>query len=231
MEHKFLLNYPEDKGKISDDILDFFYSEILFTRANDDHELWLVSPWITDSSFNLSERGEFTDIWSNYSNSSIKFTQILKNFLDYNSRINIVTRSPHRLISPYSFFDYQNYYNIFEEIDSNFENLKKEQQKIPEMSTNVRKTLKEIHENTEKLRQGIDQLKPFMNSFVQSIGSHSAELELLRDIKEYREENVDIYYNDKLHAKILLGRFGAYIGSSNITYSPILQPPSLFLSQ
>ena len=108
MNYRFILNYPE-KENISVDVLDFLFSELISSRRGDDHELWLVSPWMSDSSFDLSRRGEFIDIWASYSNSTIKFSQIMKNFLDYDSTINIVTRTPHRLISPYSFLNYYEY--------------------------------------------------------------------------------------------------------------------------
>src|SRR6267143_944281 len=87
-------NYPES-NPISSRVLDFLWAELTLARVNPNHELWLVSPWISDSSFDLSARGEFRDLWPGYSRSSIPFSEVLTKFLDHGTKLNIVCRPPH----------------------------------------------------------------------------------------------------------------------------------------
>ena len=83
---KILLNYPQDE-RISTFLLDFFWNELNIARNTEEYELWIVSPWITDSLLDLSAKGEFGNVWPGFSKSSIPLKSILQKFLEYDRKI------------------------------------------------------------------------------------------------------------------------------------------------
>ena len=228
MKAKFILNYPQSE-RISTFILDFFLAELEYARSADDHELWIVSPWIYDFNFDLSTRGSYDNLWPGYTKSSISFSSILKKFLDYQSTINIVCRPPHKLVPFENFIIFHQTKERMTEIENLFDELLKLEENMKHLTSNQRKLKENILTLTEELRNACSELRFLLDFFRESAKGHSDVISFIQDIKQYEPNKVNIYYNSRLHAKILLGKVGGFFGSANITHSGFNYNDELFV--
>jgi len=227
MKAKFILNYPQNE-RISTFILDFFLAELEYARSADDHELWIVSPWIYDFNFDLSTRGSYDNLWPGYTKSSIPFSSILKKFLDYQSTINIVCRPPHELVPFENFRIFHQTKERMTEIENLFEELLKLEGNIRHLTSSQKGLKESILNLTKELRDACSELRFLLDLFRESARGHSNVISFIQNIKRYEPNKVNIYYNYRLHAKILLGKLGGFFGSANITHSGFNYNDELF---
>jgi len=218
MTHRFLLNYPQNE-RISTQLLDFFWSELVYARSMTDHELWIVSPWITESHFDLSVRGSYEDLWPGFTKSSIPLSFILKKFIDYQSTINIVCRPPHILVPAENLLAFHDTKTKFAQMEHLFEELNQLLGEIKYLTSNQRKLKVDIESVTMDLRRISGELRVFLDILRRASKGQSDTIAFIQDIKSYGHDRVNIYYNYRLHAKILLGKLGGFIGSANVTHS------------
>jgi hypothetical protein len=216
MKYRFLINYPE---KISTQILDFFLAELTYARFAKDHELWLVSPWITECNFDLSDRGVYQDLWPGFSKSSISLSSILKKFVDYQSKINIICRPPHLLVPIENISLFHETKKKIAQIENLFEKLATMHDKISEMTTSHRMLKSDIKELTSTIRSTFGELRIFLDILRRNALGQSDVIAFVKDLQNYNPNKVNIYYNYRLHAKILLGKTAGFFGSANITHS------------
>jgi phosphatidylserine/phosphatidylglycerophosphate/cardiolipin synthase-like enzyme len=50
-----------------------------------------------------------------------------------------------------------------------------------------------------------------------------------KELQDYGGKSVEIHFNTRLHAKILIGKFGAFLGSANVTHSGFNYNDELFV--
>ena len=67
-----------------------------------------------------------------------------------------------------------------------------------------------------------------MDIFHSQAKNQHAVLSFIQDLKEYGGQFVEVSYNYRLHAKILVGKFGGFFGSANITHSGFNYNDELF---
>jgi hypothetical protein len=216
MTYRFLTNYPE---KISTQILDFFLAELTYARFERDHELWLVSPWLTECNFDLSERGVYQDLWPGYGKSSISLSSILKKFIDYQSKINIICRPPHLLVPIENISLFYDTKKKMTYIENLFDELGKMYDNIQDVNTAIKKLKSDIKELTSYIRSTFGELRIFLDILRRNAVGQSDVIAFIKDVQNYNPDNVNIYYNYRLHAKILLGKTSGFFGSANITHS------------
>lgn len=227
MNLRFLLNYPENQS-ISNHLIDFFWAELAYSRANRDHELYLVSPWITESNFDLSERKVFEDLWPGFSKTSIPLSLILKKFLDYDSKIHITCRPPHMLVSIGGYVNYDNTKQKINKINDLFTKLSELEEEISELASKQKLLKADIKSKTKDLDDSVSELKFILDIFHSQAKNQHAVLSFIQDLKEYGGQFVEVSYNYRLHAKILVGKFGGFFGSANITHSGFNYNDELF---
>ncbi|WP_048145895.1 phospholipase D-like domain-containing protein [Methanoplanus limicola] len=203
---QFILNYPEEES-ISEHLLDFFCAELIYARMKDKdpNSLWLISPWITESKFSFSSRGCFADLFPGYSRGTIYFSEILNKFLEYGTEINFVCYPPHKLVDIKQIYKYHDSLCKINSIcKSNKENKTEteddKQNLIEEIINNSRKELSSAREKAKG--------KSYVISFIRKIEQNAPP-----------EAKINIYYNERLHAKIILGKNAALFGSANLTHS------------
>ena len=213
---KFLLNYPQNE-RISTFLLDFFWNELNVARSTKNYELWLISPWITDSYLDLSSKGTFSDLWPGFTKSSLSLKQILKKFLEYDSKIKLVCLPPHSLVSPKNLSDFYEFKVILNEMDNLFKELDEQLEKMVCISSSQKILRERIVKRVSELKQRMSGLRNYLNRFRQNSKGYSDVLTFIYDLINFKPKNVDVYFNYRLHAKIILGKYGGFIGSANIT--------------
>jgi hypothetical protein len=216
MTYRFLTNYPE---KISTQILDFFLAELTYARFERDHELWLVSPWLTECNFDLSERGVYQDLWPGYGKSSISLSSILKKFIDYQSKINIICRPPHLLVPIENISLFYDTKKKMTHIENLFDLLGIMYDNIQDVTMSIKKLKSDIKELTSNIRSTFGELRIFLDILRRNALGQSDVIAFIKDVQNYNPDKVNIYYNYRLHAKILLGKTSGFFGSANITHS------------
>ena len=215
---KFLLNYPESE-RISTQLLDFFWAELVYARSGEEHELWIVSPWITESSFDLSNRGNYRDVFPGFTKSSIPLSHVLKKFIDYQSTINIVCRPPHLLVPIRNFLVFHDVKKNLTQIEQLFGQLTELQGSIKYLTSSQRRLKTNIENLTSDIADKCGDLRFLLGIFRGASRGNSNVIAFLQDVYGHGPDRVNIYYNYRLHAKILLGEFGGFFGSANVTHS------------
>lgn len=227
MNKSFLLNYPQNE-RISMKLLDFFLTELVYARSTKDHELWVVSPWITESNFDLSTRGNYEDLFPGFTKSSISLSQVLKKFIDFQTTINIVVRPPHLLVPIQNFLRFHNTKKKLVQIEQAFGKLGKLQEQIIPLSSSQKELKTRIENLTSEIEGLCGQLRVVLDIFRGFSKGQSRVISFIQDIYGYEPDRVNIYYNYRLHAKILLGKFGGFYGSANVTHSGFNYNDELF---
>jgi hypothetical protein len=218
MNECFFVNYPETE-RISTWVFDFFCAELICARHTENHEMWLVCPWISDNSFDMSGRGPYEDLFPDSEGSQLSLLAVLKRFLDYGTKVHIICYPPHKLVYIRPIYDYCRTFRKLEELEQSLEHLTELHKQIPNESEPQKIANRDIEVQIKDIR---DRIKWFTRAKVQTSLRQSSRLPVLRflkDLKQYRSELVHYYYNERLHAKIILGKTGAFYGSANITQS------------
>ena|GEM_PF-4704206 len=211
-------NYPEDRS-ISTHLLDFLWAELAVARGKTGHELWLVSPWISESSFDLSRRGEYTDFWPGYSRSSIPLTDILTKFLDFGTTLNIVCKPPHSHISVANIQRYSSASTTLAGLGDLANKASSLAQELKTLNPDQTAVKNELVASIDDIRAGASDLHWVLGDLRKGAAGHRDVLDFLRKLTEYRGSSVRITYNYRLHAKIIAGDTGAFLGSANVTHS------------
>lgn len=231
MRTRFLMNYPENE-KISSQVIDFLYAELLSARAmgmkRETHHIWFVSPWISENDFDLSQRGPMADLFPGYTMGKISFSTIIKKFLDYGSTVHIVCKPPHQLINIRSYYQYLTLQRQFRGMEKEFLDLKSLEEGISGLSSAKKAEKEQIQARTDSLFRYIGKFRSnFEKERRKAIGRIDV-VELLFGIKSYRPEKVNVTYNSKIHAKVILGKNGAFFGSANLTQNGFNNNDELF---
>ena len=228
VKSRFLCNYPEDQ-RISSQLLDFFYSELVYARSMPEkHTLWLISPWMGESNFDLSLRVGFEDFFPDNTITSITLSQILKRFLDYETRVNLVCKPPHTLFNIHGFHHYLRLEHKFHNIEESFQILQGIQGAMKSFSAEKQADITKARDETEKLKRIVGSLKIFKELEKRRAIGQGGVINFVQELKQYTPEQVRIYYNTRLHAKMVLGKYGGFIGSANITHSGLNFNDELF---
>ena len=222
-EIEYLYNYPES-SKISERMLDFFCSEVLYSlsRPKDQH-LWIVSPWIREIQFPIVSRGDISHLFPDNNGSFITLSEILLRLIEQGVKITIVCLPPHKLVSLQKYLYYIDIEMQISKMRQSFENL---HQDLAEISQNA---------PTDKFRTNVlsieDVLNDLQTSAIQKysmqqdsikfgVMRHKDMLEFLRKMQISSNDKLfEVVYNEKLHAKMVIGSFGGFFGSANITPS------------
>jgi hypothetical protein len=220
MTSRFLCNYPQNE-RISMQVIDFFNAELIYARSQPEkHTMWVISPWISESEFDLSERGAMEDLFPEYAESAIPFSAFIKKLLDYGTHINFVCKPPHELMNIRGFHSYIVLNDKFKKIDKLFESIESlHEDGMSVMSGQGREKKAEVLHQTARLKGVVEGFKRYQNSAMNTAIGKSNVIAYVQDFKQYAPDKVRIFYNQKIHAKLLLGKFGGFFGSANITYS------------
>jgi hypothetical protein len=220
MTTRFLCNYPQEE-RISMQVVDFFTAELIFARSQPEkHTVWVISPWIIESQFDLSERGAMEDFFPEYAESTIPFSAFIKKLLDYGTRVNFVCKAPHDLMNIRVFHGYLVLNDKFKKIGDLFDSIQQLQvEGMSSMTSGAREKKAEVLQQTAKLRSVVDGFRRYQNSAIHTAIGRSDVIAYVQSFKQYAPEQVRIFYNQKLHAKLLIGKYGGFFGSANITYS------------
>jgi hypothetical protein len=219
MTSRFLCNYPQEE-RISMQVIDFFTAELIYARSRPEkHTIWIISPWIIESQFDLSERGTLDDFFPEYAESTIPLSGFIKKLLDYGTRVNFVCKAPHDLMNIHGFHRYLVLNDKFKKIGKLFDSIEDLQAGIPSFNSAAKERRTEVLQQTAKLRTIVDGFRRFKNGAMANAIGRSDVIAYVQSFKQYAPDQVRVYYNQKLHAKLLLGKFGGFFGSSNITYS------------
>ena len=216
---QFFCNYPNEE-RIATYIIDFFNAELLYARSQPKkHTVWIISPWITESTFDLVDRGSLEDILPGYFGSSIQFSDVLKQLLDFGTHLKIVCKPPHELFNIRNFHKYASLKKDFDQIEEHFSSLKKLQQNLSELNSNAREQKKELGEELRELEHQVRGFRRYLDIEKNKAIGRTDVIELVQSIRNYAPDQVQVSYNDRIHAKLLIGKYGAVFGSSNLTFS------------
>jgi len=183
---RLLSNYIgkwKKKTTISEALLDLLLMEIMDARPGS--ELFIVSPWIRNISFQTSVRGDLRTVLD-YTPTRISLLKLLEEFLRRGGKICIVCLPPHRLIQQ-------------EDINSLIQ---------------LVKLREEAEDHESKLL-----LSAQIAKTTSSVLMNKTMIDFLASLRRKQIAKVEVIYNERLHAKIYLGKHMAIIGSANITNS------------
>lgn len=215
---RFLLNYPQEE-RISTFLLDFLWNEINVARNSEDYQLWVISPWIMDSRFDLSFKGGFQNLWPGFTKSSISLKQIFKKFLEYNSKIRIVCRPPHLLIPPQNFANFRDMKTTLDELDNLIDQVGKQKDNVVYVGAENEALKEKMSQTLLEIKKKMGYLRFFLDGLRHSCIGFSNVLTFIDDLVNFSPENIEVFFNYRLHAKIILGKYGGFIGSANLTHS------------
>jgi hypothetical protein len=220
MISRFICNYPQEE-RISMQVIDFFNAELIYARSQPEkHTVWVISPWIIESGFDLSERGAMEDLFPEYAESAIPLSAFIKKLLDYGTRVNFVCKPPHELMNIYGFHTYLVLNDKFKKIEKLFDSIHDLQNTgMSSMTGQSRERKEEVLLQTARLKSIVEGFKRYQNSAMKNAIGRSDVIAYVQDFKQYAPGQVRIYYNQKIHAKLLLGKYGGFFGSANITHS------------
>lgn len=123
------------------------------------------------------------------------------------------------MIDIHSFYRYIRLQNKSREIEGKFDDLIELYSRVPQITT-CRESYNDIIVLTELIKKEIKENFKMNGEREQNRSAdHSDVISIIQDIKQYAPDRVQLYYNDKLHSKIIIGKLGALFGSSNVTYS------------
>ncbi|MEQ8541141.1 MAG: phospholipase D-like domain-containing protein [Coleofasciculus sp. D1-CHI-01] len=156
-------------------------------------EVWLISPWLKDVRLAIAQLGDFASLLGGQ-REEIELSQLLTRIAEQH-RLRVITKPPGELIP--------------------FRALKRLAYKI-----DLRKRLLEEREEQEDL-QGYDILEEVIEEFNTEIeqlaSAATVHAETIRIGRMLKAKGAELYYLDKLHAKLLCTPLGALIGSANFT--------------
>ncbi|MBD1932604.1 MULTISPECIES: phospholipase D-like domain-containing protein [Cyanophyceae] len=156
-------------------------------------EVWLISPWLKDVRLAIAQLGDFASLLGGQ-REEIELSQLLTRIAEQH-RLHVITKPPEELIP--------------------FRVLKRLANKI-----DLRKRLLKEREVEEDL-QGYDIIEEVIEEFNTEIEQLASEAtvhaETIRIGRMLQAKGAELYYLDKLHAKLLWTPIGALIGSANFT--------------
>jgi len=196
---KIVFNY--DLGTIKTTVFDNLLSEILLAKAGQKSILWLVSPWIKDFDFPLVGRGGFTPVLS-IKAGTITLLDLLKEYSDAGGKIKLVCYPPHLL------FDMSLVTRVVE-------------------LTRVAAQLRKAKILEPAVEENLSLLKSEAAFLADQFSIHGDVIEFINSTAELN--GAEIYYNEKLHAKVILGTNFAIVGSANITPGGFIRNDEIYL--
>lgn len=227
---EFLYNYPVE-SKISDRMFDFFCSEVLYALSKPkDQHLWIVTPWIGDSQFSTFSRGNISHLFPQSGGTFIMLSDILKRLLELGVNITLVCLPPHELLNLQCYRNYINIEKNLQDIIDNNKEILRLLNGFAEPTVDVGYSIREIKEREENLiKTAIDRCNSEMNSEKFRAMKNLYMFEFLKNLLHAPgSEHLELVYNESLHAKIVVGKYGGFFGSANITYSGLNKNDELF---
>lgn len=180
-------NYPEPT--FSRGLAELLVQLLDFPRD----EVWLISPWLKDVRLAIAQLGDFASLLGGQ-REEIELSQLLTRIAEQH-RLRVITKPPGELIP--------------------FRALKRLAYKL-----DLRKRLLEEREEEEDL-QGYDIIEEVIEEFNTEIEQLTSaaivHAETIRIGRMLQAKGAELYYLDKLHAKLLWTPIGALIGSANFT--------------
>lgn len=226
----FLYNYPVE-SKISDRMFDFFCSEVLYALSKPkDQHLWIVTPWIRDSQFSTYSRGNISHLFPQSSGTFIMLSDILKRLLELGVKITLVCLPPHKLLNLQCYSNYIEIEKNLQDILDNNKGILRLLNEFAEPTVEVGYSLREIKEREEKIiKIATQRCNSEMDYEKFRSMQHLDMFEFLKNLQNAPgSEHLELVYNESLHAKIIVGKFGGFFGSANITYSGLNKNDELF---
>ncbi|AFZ22350.1 phospholipase D-like domain-containing protein [Allocoleopsis franciscana] len=156
-------------------------------------EVWLITPWFKDVRLAIAQLGDFASLLGGQ-REEIELSQLLTRIAEQH-RLRVITKPPGELIP--------------------FRTLKRLAYKI-----DLRKRLLEEREEEEDLQgYGIieEVIEEFNTEIEQLTSATTVHAETIRIGRMLQAKGAELYYLDKLHAKLLWTPIGALIGSANFT--------------
>lgn len=225
MMPRLICNYPK-RESISEQLLDFFSAELIYARTHNDHDLWLVSPWITESDFDLSSRGSFTDLFPGHSYAAISFGGLLKRFLDYGSTLHLVCHPPHQHINIKQIQAYREMKTRFDTISTLLRSIETARSDLIEMAG--AEDASTLGQDLNTLQRLFSEMRPELDKAREKAKGRSNVVSFVKDLQQYAPLQVKIYYNERLHAKMIIGKHGGLFGSANLTHSGFNENDEVF---
>jgi hypothetical protein len=196
---KLVFNY--EIATIKTALFDNLLNELALAKSGAKPVLWLISPWIKDFDFSLRGRRSLAALLGE-PGPSISLLKLLEKYANHGGEIILVSYPPHML------FDAECIQRIIQLIEIRKE---LEKSKVPDIALEELINLinKEITMLTEQVTTHMDVMK-----FQKSISALP---------------NSKIYFNERLHAKIILGTNFSMIGSANITPGGFIRNDEVYL--
>lgn len=158
-------------------------------------EVWLISPWLKDVRLAIAKLGDFASLLGGQ-REEIELSQLLTHIAEQH-RLRVITKPPGELIP--------------------FRELKRLAYKL-----DLRRRLLEEREKEEDLQvyDIIEEVIEEFNTEIEQLASAATvHAEAIRIGRMLQAKGAELYYLDKLHAKLLWTPLGSLIGSANFTNS------------
>ena len=167
-------------------------AQLLVDSLDANGEVWLISPWLKDVRLAIAQLGDFASLLGGQ-REEIELSQLLTRIAEQH-RLRVITKPPGELIP--------------------FRTLKRLAYKI-----DLRKRL--LEEREEEDLQGYDIIEEVIEEFNADIeqltSAATVHAETIRIGRMLQAKGAELYYLDKLHAKLLWTPIGALMGSANFT--------------
>ncbi|MEM1577078.1 MAG: phospholipase D-like domain-containing protein [Archaeoglobaceae archaeon] len=196
---KLVFNY--EIATIKTALLDNLLNELALAKSGVHSVLWLISPWIKDFEFSLRGRRSLAVLLGE-PGSSVSLLELLEKYSSYGGEIRLVSYPPHML------FDAECIQRIIQLLEIRKE---LEKSKVPEI------TLEEL----------INVINKEINMLTEQVTTHVDVIRFQNSISTL--PNSQVYFNERLHAKIILGTNFSMIGSANITPGGFIRNDEVYL--
>ena len=219
-EMEYFYNYPVT-SRISERVLDFFCSEVMYALSNpEEQQLWIVSPWIRDVQFSTHSRGDISHLFPNANGAFLTLSEIIKRLMELGATVTLVCLPPHKLMRLQNFQSYIETEKYLARLKENFDEiditLKAEMEKAP--TSSLRTEFMSIRDEVATLYNTAKKTYALQLDY-NKIGvlHHQDMLKFVHQLERENSEHFKLVYNQNLHAKIIVGTFGGFFGSANVT--------------
>lgn len=154
-------------------------------------DVWLISPWLKDVRLAIAQLGDFSSLLGGQ-REEIDFSDLLIRIAEQHT-LHVVTKPPGELI----------YFKEIKRLESKFD---------------LRKRLLAETEDELKGYSIVDEVIDELNADIERlVGGITVHADTIRIGRMLQAKGAQLYYLDKLHAKLLCTPIGVLIGSANFT--------------
>jgi phosphatidylserine/phosphatidylglycerophosphate/cardiolipin synthase-like enzyme len=164
-------------------------------------EMWIISPWLTDVDFSVSEAGHFASALGG-SRERVLLSEVLEHAAE-RFDIHVITRPPHQLVRTSLLTRLQEKCTVYQRA--------KESESARQDAT-----------YEDIMAALLDEIEYLADEVVKHVST-------LQCASNFLDAGADLLYRPSLHAKLFWTPFGAMVGSANLTHSGLFQNPELVL--